>query len=41
MSGVEAREYGIVDKVIYRENSGTGGQRPTSVKLVSPGIAVL
>jgi ATP-dependent Clp protease, protease subunit len=31
MSGMEAREYGIVDKVIYTRELGTSGQRPTSV----------
>ncbi|MEW6350484.1 MAG: ATP-dependent Clp endopeptidase proteolytic subunit ClpP [Thermodesulfobacteriota bacterium] len=31
MSGLEAKEYGIVDKVIYNRESGNGGQRPTSV----------
>ncbi len=31
MSGLEARDYGIVDKVIYSREAGTGGQRPTSV----------
>ncbi len=31
MSGLEAKDYGIVDRVIYNRETGNGGQRPTSV----------